>query len=75
MMGLRVVTRRGHGMELRVTTCKRVIMFFLLDIRLQSVVWVLFRLSIFRSGGVLKGKRIFFFAISFHKRKTKKYEF
>lgn len=72
-MGLRVVTRRGHGMELRIATCKRVIMFFLLDIRLQRVVWVLFKLSILRSGGVLKGKRIFF-GYFFHERKTKIYE-
>lgn len=50
-----VTTSRGW-MEFRVPTCQRVIIFFLLVIRVEAIVWILVEFTVVRGGGVLEAK-------------------
>lgn len=57
-IGLWVVIATTHRLEFRVPTCQRVIVVFLLGVRVKGVVWIFLKLSILRSGGVLRAKAI-----------------
>lgn len=56
MRRFREVTTSRGWMEFRVPTCQRVIIFFLLVIRVEAIVWILVEFTVVRGGGVLEAK-------------------
>lgn len=50
-----VTTSRGW-LEFRVPSCQRVIVLFILVIRVKCVVWIFLKLGVLRGGGLLEAE-------------------